>query len=232
KIQHTGSNGQACGPTNPTCSAVHLTGNPAFSNLYFPLPDVNASYDAAVFSASRKFKKGLQIDANYTYSHAIDTASFEVGYQQTDPFTPSINRGSSDFDVRNNFVLDAVWEIPVFRARHDALGTALGGWSISGIMSKHSGFPYSALIGSCNTNNDRNGDGYCPDLPFAYNGGVIQNPSKQNWINGVFPTCHSDAFGNVKPSPASTILRPCARSSSAATGAFATAHASLQTRSF
>jgi hypothetical protein len=191
QYQHDGSNLQPCGPTNPTCLAPHATGNHLFSNLYFPLPDVNASYDAGVFSASHKFKRGLQVDANYTYSHAIDTASFEVGYQQTDPYTPSINRSSSDFDVRNNFVLDAVWEVPVFRARHDFLGTALGGWSVSGIMSKHSGFPYSALIGSCNTNNDRNGDGYCPDLPFAYFGGVIQNPSKQDFINGVFPTCHS-----------------------------------------
>jgi hypothetical protein len=188
KIQHTGSNGQPCGPTNPTCSAVHLTGNPRFSNLYFPLPDVNASYDAAVFSASRRFKQGLQIDANYTWSHAIDTASYELGYQQTDPYTPGINRASSDFDIRNNFVMDAIWEVPIFRSRHDFLGNALGGWTITGIMSKHSGFPFSALIGSCNTNADRNGDGYCPDLPFAYHGGAIASPSKQQWINGIFPS--------------------------------------------
>jgi hypothetical protein len=58
---------------------------------------------------------------------------------------------------------------------------------ISGILSKHTGFPFSALIGSCNTNADRNGDGYCPDLPSAYLGGVISNPSKKQWINGVFP---------------------------------------------
>jgi hypothetical protein len=167
--------------------APHATGNNRFSNLYFPLPDVNASYDAAVFTASRKFKRGFQVDANYTWSHAIDTASYELGYQQTDPYTPSINRANSDFDVRNNFVMDGVWEIPGLRGRHDFLGHVLGGWNVSGIMSKHSGFPYSALIGCCNVNTDRNGDGYLPDLPFAYHGGVIQSPSKQQWINGVFP---------------------------------------------
>jgi len=187
KFQNDGSNGLPCGPTNSTCLAPHATGNPRFSNLYFPLPDVNASYDAAVFSASRRFKQGLQIDANYTWSHAIDTASYELGYQQTDPYTQSINRANSDFDIRNNFVMDAIWELPIFRGRHDFVGNALGGWTISGIMSKHSGFPFSALIGSCNTNNDRNGDGYCPDLPFAYNGGAIASPSKQQWINGIFP---------------------------------------------
>lgn len=191
RYQNDGSNGLPCGPTNPTCLAPHATGNNRFSNLYFPLPDVNASYDAAVFSASRKFKQGFQVDANYTWSHAIDTASFEVGYQQTDPYNQSIDRGNSDFDVRQNFVMDAIWELPVFRARHDFLGTALGGWTVSGIMSAHTGFPYSALIGTCNQSADRNGDSYCPDLPFAYFGGVTPSPSKQDFINGVFPTCTS-----------------------------------------
>jgi hypothetical protein len=191
RYQNDGSNGQPCGPTNPTCLAPHATGNNRFSNLYFPLPDVNASYDAAVFSASRKFKRGFQVDANYSWSHAIDTASYEVGYQQTDPSNQLINRGSSDFDIRHNFVMDGIWELPIFRGRRDFLGTALGGWTISGIMSKHSGFPFSALIGTCNQSADRNGDSYCPDLPFAYFGGVNPSPSKQDWINGVFPTCHS-----------------------------------------
>ena len=67
------------------------------------------------------------------------------------------------------------------------MGRAAGGWMFTGILSKHSGFPFSALIGSCNTNADRNGDGYCPDLPFAYHGGVIANPDKQHFINGIFP---------------------------------------------
>jgi len=180
-----------CGPSNPACLAPIVVGNNRFSNLYFSLPDVNASYDAAVFTATRRFRRGFQVDANYTWSHAIDTSSYEVGFQQTDPGNQLLNRGNSDFDVRHNFVLDALWEIPAFRGRHDFLGTALGGWTVTGIVSKHTGFPYSALIGSCDPNNDRNGDGYCPDMPFAYNGGVIANPSKQQWINGVFPTCNS-----------------------------------------
>ena len=188
KVQMSTADGQACGPTNPACPAPHPTGNVRFSNLYFPLPDVNASYDAAVVSANHTFRHGFQIDANYTWSHAIDTASFEVGYQQTDPGNQLLNRGNSDFDIRHNFVLDALWEIPLFHRRHDFLGSALGGWTVSGIMSKHSGFPFAALIGSCNTNADRNGDGYCPDMPFAYHGGVIQSASKQQWINGVFPS--------------------------------------------
>ena len=195
KFQNAGSNGLPCGAANPTCSAPHATGNDRFSNLYFPLPDVNASYDALVATVTERLHRGFQVDANYTWSHAIDTASFEVGYQQTDPTNQLLGRGNSDFDVRQNFVMDALWEIPGLRGRHDFLGSALGGWTVTGIMSKHSGFPFSALIGSCNTNADRNGDGYCPDMPFTYNGGGPNGPSKQDWINGAFPNCHSPAGG-------------------------------------
>ena len=63
----------------------------------------------------------------------------------------------------------------------------MGAWTLSGIVSKHTGYPFSALVGACDTNNDRNGDGYCPDLPFNYFGGVLGSPTKQQWINGVFP---------------------------------------------
>jgi len=63
----------------------------------------------------------------------------------------------------------------------------LGGWTVSSIMSKHTGFPFSGLIGSCDTNNDRNGDGFCPDLPNAYFGGANPSRHEQQWINGVFP---------------------------------------------
>lgn len=197
KFQADGADGNPCGPTNPTCSVAHATGNNRFSNLYFPLPDVNASYDAAVFSLNHKFKRGLQLDANYTWSHAIDTASFELGYQQADPGNQLLNKGSSDFDVRHNFVMDVLWELPLFHRRHDFLGTALGGWTVTGIMSKHSGFPYSALLGACDPTHDRNGDGYCPDLPFKYTGGVISSPSKREWINGVFPNPQASFPGST-----------------------------------
>ena len=210
QFQSTSADGTACGSTNPACPVAHATGNHLFSNLYFPLPDVNASYDAAIFTATHRFNHGLQVDATYSWSHAIDTASYELGFQQTDPSNQLINRGSSDFDVRNNFVMDALWEVPIFRSRHDFLGTALGGWTITGIMSKHSGFPYSALLGACDVNHDRNGDGYCPDLPFKYTGGVIQSPSKQDWINGVFPNPQA-SFPGATFIPADSVKGPGCR---------------------
>jgi len=163
-------------------------GNNRFGRVFVPLPDVNASFDAGIFEVTRRFSHGLTLSSVYTLSHSIDTSSFEIGFQQTDPSNQLINKGSSDYDVRHHWQLSGYWELPILRNRHDFMGRAFGGWTLGGILDKHSGFPFSALIGSCDTNNDRNGDGTCPDMPAAYFGGVLKNPSKKQWINGVFPS--------------------------------------------
>jgi hypothetical protein len=180
KIQHKLANGTVLATPIPT-------GNNRFNRIFIPLPDVNASFDSMVASWTHRLSNGLQLNANYSWSHTIDTGSYEIGFQPTDPSNQLIDRGNSDFDVRNNFSMSVVYQEPFFRSANALLKNTLGGWVISGIISKHSGFPWSPLIGSCDTNNDRNGDGYCPDAPFAYFGGMITKPTKQQWINGVFP---------------------------------------------
>lgn len=170
------------------CPPTVVPKNPRFNRIFFPLPNVNANYNALVAGWAHKYGYGLSFTTNYTWSHSIDTSSFDIGFQATDPSNPHLDYGNSDFDVRHNFVASAVWELPYYKGRHDLLGQLLGGWLISGVFSKHSGFPFSALIGSCDTARDLNGDSYCPDLPHSYSGGMIVNPTSQQWINGVFPS--------------------------------------------
>jgi hypothetical protein len=187
-VQSASPDGIPCGPTNPACPAPIVVGNNRFGRVFIPLPDVNASFDALIAQVTHRFSKGFSFSVLYTYSHTIDTGSYEIGFQQTDPFNQAIDKASSDYDVRHNFQISSFYELPFFRGRHDFLGTVAGGWTVGGIFDKHTGFPFTALIGSCDTNNDRNGDGYCPDLPFAYHGGAIASPSKQQWQNGIFPS--------------------------------------------
>ncbi|PYY13481.1 MAG: hypothetical protein DMG60_21835, partial [Acidobacteria bacterium] len=182
------ANGIACGSSNPACPAPFNVGNNRFNQIFTPLPDVNASYDALITSYTHQFSAGLSFSGSYTWSHSIDTASNDIGSQQFEPGNQILNKGSSDFDVRHYFQLAAVWDLPIFRGRHDLLGSVLGGWSLSTIATRHSGYPFTAALGSCDTNNDRNGNATCPDYPSAYFGGVIQDPSKQQFINGIFPS--------------------------------------------
>jgi len=208
-VQSASADGVACGPTNPACPAPVVVGNNRFGRVFIPLPDVNASFDAMIAQLTHRFSKGFTLSTLYTYSHSIDTSSFEIGFQQTDPFNQLINKGSSDYDVRHNFQVSALYELPFFRSRHDFLGTVAGGWTLSGILDKHTGFPFTALIGACDPNHDRNGDGYCPDMPMSYTGGKIANPSKQNWQNGVFPNPAASFPGAANPVPAGTFGPGC-----------------------
>jgi hypothetical protein len=208
-VQTASPDGVACGPTNPACPAPVVVGNNRFGRVFIPLPDVNASFDALIVQVSHNFKHGFSGSVLYTFSHSIDTSSYEIGFQQTDPFTQSINKGNSDYDVRHNLGVSGYWELPIYRNRRDLLGTIAGGWTLGGVLVKHTGLPFTALIGACNPNQDRNGDGYCPDMPQVYTGGMISSPSKQQWQNGVFPNPAASFPGAANPVPPGTFGPGC-----------------------
>src|ERR1700739_3601331 len=127
-----------------------------------------------------------------------------MGLQKTHPFNQAIDKGNSDFDVRQVLGISGYYELPLYRGRHDILGTVAGGWTLGGVFTKHTGLPFTALLGACNPIPDRNGDGYCPDMPMAYTGGKIANPSKQDWQNGVFPNPAASFPNAANPVPPGT----------------------------
>jgi hypothetical protein len=49
------------------------------------------------------------------------------------------SRGPSDFDIRNNFVANVVYELP-------GHGRLLGGWQVSAVASVHSGLPFTPVL--------------------------------------------------------------------------------------
>jgi len=186
RFQNVGSNGLPCGPTNPTCTAPHATGNALFNRILFRLPDVNANYNALIVRLTRNFSKGFTFDGNYTFGKSLDTQSFELGAQQTDPSIPSLNRGPSDYDVRHNLVLSALYSLPFFAHDKGLLGKLLGGFEISGIATAHSGFPWTPSVFGDEAR-DLNGDGFRPDRPLGYLGGAIEDPGNDDFITGIFP---------------------------------------------
>jgi hypothetical protein len=100
---------------------------------------------------------GLSLVANYTWSHSLDDLSStfsdslqggsgaigSLGY--LDPLHPHLDWGSSDFDVRNRFVVSPIWETPWFKGGHGFARQALGGWSLVGILTVRSGIPFSVF---------------------------------------------------------------------------------------
>jgi len=165
--------------------------NPHFSAVFFPTPDVNASYNSLNVRVARTFNRGFQLETKYRWSRSIDELSNEgPGFttNQTFPRNQVFERGPSDYDATHYFVLSGLWDLPILRGRHDLLGNVLGGWKVNGILTAHSGFPWTPV-----TNTQAlqfpGGQTLSPVRPVAYFGGANNDGSTSTFLqhNGNFP---------------------------------------------
>ena len=129
--------------SSPLCDPFTGTGCPSdlidvFSSIFTQNTISNSAYNGLQASLEKRFSKGLQFTAAYTFGKSIDNAStFE---NLVDPVNPKRNRSLSLFDARHRFVFSYYWEFPV--PKYDGFaGKVLNGWAMSGITSFQSGFP-------------------------------------------------------------------------------------------
>jgi outer membrane receptor protein involved in Fe transport len=159
--------------------------------VFIPTPDVNANYNALNARLSRRFSKGYQFDFLYRWAKSIDTLSNEgpgAVTNQTFPQDLSQERGPSDYDVRHTFTFSGLWDLPIFRNRTDGLGKALGGWQINGILTEHTGFPWTPHTGQC-VQSENSQNFVCPSRPTHYFGGALTDTSNDAFtrLGGNFP---------------------------------------------
>jgi hypothetical protein len=96
-------------------------------------------------TANKKISHGIQFNASYTWSHSIDENSRNnqgVVVQDSNNIFSSV--GSSDFDARHRFVVNAIYDLP-FKSNR-----IVSGWSIAPIVSLQSGNPFN-IVSSVNT---------------------------------------------------------------------------------
>jgi hypothetical protein len=159
--------------------------------VFIPTPDVNANYNAMNARLTRRLANGFQFDVLYRWAKSIDTLSNEgpgAETNQTFPQDLRQERGPSDFDVRHNLNISGLWDLPLFRNRRDFIGKAFGGWQINGILSAHTGFPWTPHTGQCVRSANSN-DFICPSRPPRYFGGALEDTDNEAFIRpgGNFP---------------------------------------------
>ncbi len=117
-----------------------------------------SNYDGLLFTLQKNLSHGVHFDFNYTWSHSIDNISFFANSQGDtgigggglicDDIRPRECRGSSDYDSRQIISADAVYMLPFGKGQmflnNGSLWNAvfLGGWSVSGIVDRHTGYPW------------------------------------------------------------------------------------------
>jgi hypothetical protein len=161
-LQNAGQNG-FCNATclsalNPTAPAARFNGLPAapIDSRFGVITEVQSgalsNYNGLSVSLTRRFSQ-VQLQANYTWSHAIDEIS-NGGFlpfgaipitnvspiNPENPFNLRQNYGNADYDTRHYFSLSYVWDTPKF---HGLLGT-LANWTVSGTIFARSGLPFTA----------------------------------------------------------------------------------------
>jgi hypothetical protein len=166
----------------------------------------NSSYHAMQWRVDRRFARGFQLTASYTWSRNIDSTSEGVGANEIQnggsnrtSVWPAqgglrLDRGPSDFDRSHRLSVLYVWDVP-----GPATGSwkyALGGWSIAGISSFQSGAPFSVQNTAAgggrpdisNPSAPLNSRGIlfqsCPTGYQNRDTGVCVTPADVHWIQG------------------------------------------------
>jgi hypothetical protein len=176
--------------------------NPNFFQIFFSTPDVNSNYNALNLNLTRRYTKGLALQANYRWSKSIDQLSYEgPGFEtnQTFPQDNRTERGPSDFDVRHYFNASALYELPFFKGRNDLAEKVLGGFQITGIVTYRTGFPFTPVSGVCVST--PGGPALCPSRPQGYSGPSNLPTSNDAFISGIFGPNGASFFPIVAGAP-------------------------------
>jgi len=149
-----------------------------------------SNYHSLQASVTRRFAKGAQITAAYTWSHAIDDVSdvFDMAGAFVLPQNDGnlrAERGDANFDVRHRFVFSTLSNVPFINRFNDArgmTGLALGGWQVASISTFQTGQPFTV-----NTSFDANFDGNLTDRLDTTNGLTLSDSRQQKIILNARP---------------------------------------------
>ena len=147
---------------------------------------LGSAYHSLQVSLNRRITGGLLLKGAYTYSHAIDSASYS---DWTETIWPSNlawgrNRASAEFDIPHNFELGYVYELPFgggkkLASTGGAAKAILGGWQINGV--------FSAFMGGRDT--------------LTASGSSLNMPDNQQTPDQVGPLTYTNCYG---PDPGCT----------------------------
>jgi hypothetical protein len=104
---------------------------------------INSNYHSLQASLRRRLAKGVNVDANYTWAHELDDAVNILTGAYQNSHNPNLDYASGDIDVRHNFTLGAVWDIPTASWLPRRLGL---GWQISSLLQARSGLPFTIAL--------------------------------------------------------------------------------------
>ncbi|MGC2559833.1 MAG: TonB-dependent receptor [Terriglobales bacterium] len=151
--------------------------NPAYGNINFRTNCCDSNYHAWQTTFRKRFSSGLQFNANYTYSKAMDDLSDAFSGKGTSGGFPTeeldthLDYGPADYNIKHRVVGTFVYDLPFAKSSR-----WLGGWNVSGVLSIQSGADFSVD----NSLIDSNEDGIFNDRVAYVGPGGISNAINHN----------------------------------------------------
>jgi hypothetical protein len=160
--------------------------NPNFTYVIYFANDITSDYQALQLKFQRSVAKGVHTLASYTWSHSLDFGSNDTSLE--------LQRGNSDFDIRNNLQAGLTWDLPkaTFNRYADAI---LTDWGLDARILMRTAFPIT--LGGNLEVNPANGSEFHSGLDYdsskptylygsQYPGGKALNGGANNTVNPAF----------------------------------------------
>jgi hypothetical protein len=194
---------------NEIYGAQGIALNPMISDVDYYAQDGNAKFNALLTELQHRFARSFELDVQYRFSKSMDNESspYSISNYQ---WNPAADWGPSDYDVTHAFKVWGIYSPTLFHGSRSWVEKVAGGWSFSGILNAHSGFPWtpSQFGGTCAViyapndvcgPNGSNG-GF---LPAAYLGGAGNSYSNSTFLGpgGNFPKGGLAYFTLTKVTP-------------------------------
>jgi hypothetical protein len=130
---------------------------PEFSKVQEIGNVAEAKYNSMALKVTRRLNRGLSVLLGYTLSKSTDNGS-GIRVLNGDALFPQNSTcfecewGPSIFDVRHRLVTSVLYELPFGEGKpllqKGVGGALLGGWQVSAIVNKSSGFPRDPAVGT------------------------------------------------------------------------------------
>ena len=165
-----------------------------------------SNYNGLEVDVRRQLSHGLQLRGVYTFASNLDNGSaWNTSVSANTPAfvmypgNPALDYGPAATNIRHAGAINGTWELPFSQGllANPVAKELVGGWSLSGIATLQSGFPFSPQLGY---NPTGNGDTRNPVRPNRATGfsGPLYGKTVQQWFNpAAFSAPYPGTFGNV-----------------------------------
>jgi hypothetical protein len=143
----------------------------------------HGNYNALLAELKHNFSRQFMADVQFTWAKSLDTSSGPY-FEQPYPYNVDLNYGRSDYDVEKAFKLYGMWQPTFFHGDRTWMDKILGGWTLSGIFTLHSGFPWSPVASVQGGSLYCGNCGYTTVFPAGYLGGAGTDTSNDQFKTG------------------------------------------------